>query len=268
MTRMPTAHDRALELLADRAVDALDTASQSELDDILATLPQLDDDGMEMAAAAMHVALSGVTVEPMPAHLRSRLANALPPPPDAGLPSGFEAKQRLRLVSDEQPPARRGLSLTWAGWLAAAAVIVLAAFFALRPQDTLSAEEARARLLANASDIATAQWTDWDDPEQSGVSGVVEWSEAAQRGFMTFEGLKTNDPSEEQYQLWIIDERGMDQRISGAVFNASESGETIVEIEPGIEVHNAAAFAVTIERPGGTWVSDMSRRVVIAGLQE
>jgi len=29
-------------------------------------------------------------------------------------------------------------------------------------------------------------------------------------------------------------------------------------------VNKAAAFAITIEKPGGTWVSDMTRRVNIA----
>jgi hypothetical protein len=37
-----------------------------------------------------------------------------------------------------------------------------------------------------------------------------------------------------------------------------------VPVEPLIPVRDVAAFAVTVEQPGGTWVSDMSRRVVIA----
>jgi hypothetical protein len=41
-------------------------------------------------------------------------------------------------------------------------------------------------------------------------------------------------------------------------------GELVVPIRPAIEVQGAAAFAVTIEKVGGTWVSDMKRRVVIA----
>jgi anti-sigma-K factor RskA len=116
--------------------------------------------------------------------------------------------------------------------------------------------------------VRTASWGEWEGPEQRGVRGEVAWSEAAQRGYMTFEGLAPNDPTEEQYQLWIIDERGLEQRISGGVFDADEDGNLVVEIEPAVEIHNAAAFAVTIERPGGVWVSDMTRRVVIAALPD
>ena len=66
------------------------------------------------------------------------------------------------------------------------------------------------------------------------------------------------------YQLWIIDaERGMEQRVSGAVFQGGQTA-ALVEIDPLLRINRAAAFAVTIERPGGTWVSDMTRRVVIA----
>ena len=62
----------------------------------------------------------------------------------------------------------------------------------------------------------------------------------------------------------MIDERGLEQKVSGGVFNASAEGEIIVPIEPGIDVGRVALFAVTVENPGGTWVPDLSRRVVIA----
>ena len=91
------------------------------------------------------------------------------------------------------------------------------------------------------------------------------WSDSAQAGYMTFAGLPALEGS--AYQLWIIDaERGLAQRISGGVFNGdAEGGPLRVAIdETPIPVNSAAAFAVTIEKPGGTWVSDMSRRVVIA----
>jgi hypothetical protein len=83
---------------------------------------------------------------------------------------------------------------------------------------------------------------------------------------MEFTNLPALDPNKECYQLWIIDSRGMEQRISGGCFNAAPGGKgvTTVVIKPGIQVVGAAAFAVTIERPEGTWVSDMKRRVVIA----
>lgn len=73
-----------------------------------------------------------------------------------------------------------------------------------------------------------------------------------------------NDPKAEQYQVWLIDERGMEQKVGGGVFNASAEGEIVVPIAPGIDVGRVALFAITIEHPGGTWVPDLKRRVVVA----
>src|SRR4051812_42363633 len=87
---------------------------------------------------------------------------------------------------------------------------------------------------------------DWDNPEFKGVTGTVVWCDRAQKGYLKLTGLPANNPETEQYQLWIVDSRGMGQRISGAIFNSS-GGETVVAIEPGIPIKSASAFAVTIE---------------------
>lgn len=121
-------------------------------------------------------------------------------------------------------------------------------------------------MLASAPDVTTIPLGAWDNPEQPSVTGDVVWSEAAQTGYLRLVGLKPNDPGVEQYQLWIVDSRGMNQRISGALFDANPdptTGEVIVKIDPRIETQDAVAFALTIEKPGGVWVSDMTRRVVI-----
>jgi hypothetical protein len=121
--------------------------------------------------------------------------------------------------------------------------------------------------LASATTALKLSWGDWSDAnvacEKPGVKGDVVWDEARKTGVMKFANLPKLDATKEQYQLWIIDSRGMEQRISGGVFNGF-GGEQYVLIDPGIAVDRAAAFAVTIERPDGVWVSDMKRRVVIA----
>jgi hypothetical protein len=161
------------------------------------------------------------------------------------------------------------------GWVAAAAAVVLAAIAwwptSSGPENlaTTAASELRSMLAAAPSDLVKASWGDWDTPEIKGVKGEVVWSDSEQRGYMKFVGLPKNDPTLERYQLWIIDSRGMEQRISGGVFDADGAftdgkNELVVPIKPGIKVVGAAAFAVTIEKPAGTWVSDMKRRVVIA----
>ncbi|MBX3322385.1 MAG: anti-sigma factor [Phycisphaeraceae bacterium] len=127
---------------------------------------------------------------------------------------------------------------------------------------------ANRRKLLDFPDTVRIGWAPFDLPdnpaEKQGVSGDVVWNDELQQGFLRFVGLDPNDPNIEQYQVWIIDERGMEQKVSGGVFNATAEGEVIVPIRPGIDVRRVALFAITIEDPGGTWVPDLRRRVVVA----
>ena len=121
-------------------------------------------------------------------------------------------------------------------------------------------------------DLVRASWGPFnaldtgDAPEITGVTGEVAWSDSMQTGVMKFTGLPPCK-SGEQYQLWIVDaERGISQRVSGAVFGCSGRGPLEVPIEPQLPIAKAAAFAVTLEREGGVVVSDMKRRVVLAAI--
>lgn len=136
-----------------------------------------------------------------------------------------------------------------------------------QPVDPAELQQNRQRLLEVPDTIRVA-WQPFDLPdapaEQPGVQGDVVWNNELQMGYLRFVGLAANDPSVEQYQVWVIDERGMEQKVSGGVFNATADGELIVPIEPGIDVGRVAVFAITVENPGGTWVPDLQRRVVVA----
>ncbi len=136
-----------------------------------------------------------------------------------------------------------------------------------KPIDPEVLAERRQQLLEVPDSIQIA-WQPFDLPdapaEQRDVRGDVVWSDELQQGYIRFVGLDPNNPNIEQYQVWVIDERGLEQKVSGGVFNASADGEIIVPIEPGIDVGRVALFAVTVENPGGTWVPDLSRRVVVA----
>ncbi len=136
-----------------------------------------------------------------------------------------------------------------------------------QPEDPEVLAANRTKLL-EVPDTVRIAWSPFDLPdapaEQRLVRGDVVWNDELQQGFLRFEGLAVNDPAVEQYQVWVIDERGMEQKVSGGVFNATARGEVIVPIEPGIDVGRVALFAITIEEPGGTWVPDLRRRVVVA----
>jgi anti-sigma-K factor RskA len=82
---------------------------------------------------------------------------------------------------------------------------------------------------------------------------------------MRFGGVAPNDPTEQQYQLWIFDAtRPEATPVDGGVFDIGESGEVIVPINAKLPVREAAAFAITVEQPGGVVVSDRSRLALLA----
>ena len=82
---------------------------------------------------------------------------------------------------------------------------------------------------------------------------------------MRFRGLPANDPTNQQYQLWIFDEN-QDEKypIDGGVFDVNKDGEVIIPIDAKINVKNPKMFAVTKEKPGGVVVSDRTGIVAIA----
>lgn len=103
--------------------------------------------------------------------------------------------------------------------------------------------------------------------EQQSVTGDVVWNDELEEGYLRFVGLEPNDPDIEQYQVWVIDRRGMEQKVSGGVFDVNAMGEIIVPIDPSLDVSRVSLFAITIEEPGGTVVPDLRRRVVYAPVE-
>jgi hypothetical protein len=280
---------REFELLLDRAAQGeLDEPSQREL---LRLVPGVKDSVSAYDAAAAELLVASLPLNN--AKLSSSLEQRL-------LASGQAwCKQRaaetapplvlrgpeLRMTNEPAasargPEALRPMrSLRILPWLVAAASIALVAVAWWTPfgpgarpgpvvatTQPVSAEKAFAEISSSTTALQLA-WNDWSDAsvpcEKPGVKGSVVWDEASNRGVMKFENLPALDETKERYQLWIIDSRGMEQRISGGVFNGA-AGNQFVVIDPGIDVDRAAAFAITIERPDGVWVSDMKRRVVIA----
>jgi anti-sigma-K factor RskA len=125
---------------------------------------------------------------------------------------------------------------------------------------------AQRQALAAQRFVLQRNWAPAGDPSGTKVTGDVVWDARTQTGYLRFVGLRRNDPSSEQYQLWIFDGR-RDQRypVDGGVFDAHADGdELIVPIRASLPVGSPLAFAVTVERPGGVVVSDRSRVVVIA----
>ena len=277
MSSLPP-NPRLHELLADRALEGLDAQQQAELRELLDVAGIADDESYDVVAAAAAVGMFPAG-EQLPAALRAKLESQA----RVITATYGETTQRQSDAIGSIKPASR--TAAW-GWFAAAACLALASglwltkpvaqsqsfgFVQASPASNPNGLTSLEAFSRGKADLKRAAWGDFNSlsdgaaPEIAGVQGEVVWSEAEQKGYMRLTGLKPNDPQREQYQLWIVDERGLNQRVSGAIFDAT-SGDVIVPIEPRIKIKNAAIFAVTIEAPGGTWVSDMTRRVCLAAL--
>ena len=88
------------------------------------------------------------------------------------------------------------------------------------------------------------------------IKGDMIWSNQKQKGFIKITGMPMNDPSQNQYQIWIVDPIKYQNPVDGGVFDITKSDrEIIIPINPKLPISNARAFAITLEQPGGVVVS-------------
>jgi hypothetical protein len=284
--------DRLIDLLVKRASEGVTTQEQAEIERLSASVKGADLESIERAAAA--VALAGIDEEPMPADVRARLektatdfvasggfANATRGDASTGLPPSDElAARRAR---QQARTSSAGSRLAW--FAAAASLLVAIAGWWPRLQGTderprvvetpTTVEAPKAeptpaeqmeKMLASTQGLVQGNWTAPGDPATNPVAGDVVWDPRTQQGYMRFTGLRSNDPSQYQYQLWIFDAE-QDERypIDGGVFDVpAGEGEVIVKIDPAIGVKSPVMFAVTAEKPGGVVVSSREQIVALA----
>jgi len=246
-----------VDLLIKQVTEGLSSAEQRALDVLDSAVASDNLREFERAAAAVTLAASS-TAEPLPAGLALRLTRQADEH-FAAAPVGTTA---TAIVA---PAPRRAANSGAYGWFAAAACLVLAVLAWNRspPAPPTPAEE-RAALLAK-SDAVKITFAATKDPATAGVSGDVVWDLVTQRGFLHLVGLAANDPAVRQYQLWIFD-GGRDKRypVDGGVFDIpSNATEAVIPIHAALPVIKPAAFAVTVEKPGGVVVSGREHVVVL-----
>ncbi len=287
MSNQPqTDRDRLAELLADRALFGLDEAEARELDGLAHLMTEAERESFDHAAASGQLAVLGA-VEAMPAGVSEKVRRD-----GEAMVAGFAAPGSgavtPRSVSGGGAPItlREGLA-----WFVAAASLVFVWFATLdQPgelaqvdpseaadpgveEQAVSVEALRAELVADAEqtpgDVVLVEWAPGGDASGAEAEGDVVWSHERQRGVMRFRGLAANDPTEEQYQLWIFDEaQDDDYPIDGGVFNVPDSdGDVLVEIDARLPVTGVKLFAVTVEKPGGVVVSSRERLPLLANVR-
>jgi anti-sigma-K factor RskA len=275
--------DKMLELLSDKATFGLSDAELAELAQLEKDFPELNDDSFELATASIGM-LNLDTSEPLPAHLRAKIA--------ADAEQYFASRAQAVSTSAEPPAEKDEFQKTfafepnksiwnWLGWaVAAAACVVLAVnLYTTRinptdivrttptptatPEIKLTPAQEMERFMASTQDVVRSTWGDFDPKKPMNVQGEVVWSNSAQKGFVKFGNLPVNDKTKEQYQLWIFDEN-QKHPVDGGVFDAGEAGEIVIPIDAKIKVQKPKMFAVTAEKPGGVVVSPLEKVMAVA----
>ena len=266
-----TPRDRMMELLADEALFGLSAEEKQELKDLGASNPDVDADALQAVAALIEV--SGTKPEPMPEQLRQTILtdaksfNDNKLNPDTKTPNQSTGNVVSRSNAERVEGRTKTNWLAWSGWVTAACLLL--GLFLIDPRDkppSISISEQRAALL-KADDTIQLEWGSIANPEQEGLGDVV-WSNQRQEGYMTFKNLPVNDPTVEQYQLWIFDEaQDSATPVDGGVFDVTDESETIVAMDPKLRVSKATMFAITVEKPGGVVVSQRERLPLLVQVQ-
>lgn len=251
---------RLRDLLADRAVGALDAADMAELQNLIASGGQAEAEAFDQEVGALAAAMHTPPSTRMPREARERLA---------------AAGERL-VVNTTSTKSSRSMLGTF-GWLAAAAAVLIAVVGwwprlfpartpALSPSQVVDAFNRTYPQDAHDVPMNTLK----DDTLAVDAKAVAVWSQVANRGFVKIKGLAANDPKKFQYQFWIFDgTRPAETPVSAAVFDISQAvydaatGEYIIPINPAVRINKPAAIAVTVEQPGGVVVPKKDRVVFL-----
>lgn len=262
--------DRLLDLLADHALGELSPAELQEMNTLLEGHPELQDDALEEAAALLLVAEtveasgSGFDDE-YPAGLGARLIADAERFATQAQPQG-----PVTPVPVSAKPRRSSSVLAFIGGLATAAAMIALYFgvmMAAVKSDPPPTASSYAQFMQSTPDVATHLWAITEAGYEQ-VTGEVAWSGATQNGYMVLDGLPVNDPDVAQYQLWIVDPTRDEFPVDGGVFNVvdhvAEDGKAYVPIDAKLRVDQPAAFAITLEKPGGVVKSNNALLVVAA----
>ena len=263
---------RLIDLMVEDATQGLSPQDKAELSAAITQdeTIRIEAEAYAMAATAIELSLNQPQqTEALPGALRKKLIATATGhvQVDTSAPA---FKLSSSTTDTPAPPATTPFSFTdgrMFGWYAAIAALVALAFvltFEPTNQPTtgpgsMPTIAERFDQLATDRGTITATWgfnADGGDPAYANTTGQVIWNADKQTGYMKLAGLPVNDPNEFQYHLWIVDasrdpETENTNRIDGGVFDITTQGEVTVPINAKLLARDAAAFAITVEAPGG-----------------
>ena len=117
-------------------------------------------------------------------------------------------------------------------------------------------------LIQDESKTQRLEFASASDP-YNGLSGEVIWNDEKQEGYMSLENLEVNDPTQNQYQLWIVDPERDELPVDGGVFDITQNdGKSVIPIRNALAINKPVAFVITLEQPGG--VVKSKQEIVVA----
>lgn len=258
-------HDRFEELEAGRIQGNLSVGEQQEWQELSEAHGFGSDFSLELTAAAIEAEFLASGPERLPSDLAAAIRNGM-------VRSTGHATTTPETIAF--PLWKRIYHSPQAAWSLAAlfALLLVATFITRNPgadtgstveRDSVSPPEARNLLITKANDVIES---DFGGTENfSGMTGKVVWSDTLQEGYMTLTNLPANDPSVNQYQLWMVDPSRDEKPVDGGVFDIPPGESTaVVPIRNPLSVKNPQAFVITLEQPGGVVVSKQETVVALA----
>ena len=247
----PKQRDRFEELDAARAFGDLSPEEHTEWTQLVEQHGFTPDAELDLLVAGLDASLSE-SVEAPPADLRRRLE--------------ADTTRFMPLAAEERQPAKAEIIPFWQhpalGWAAAACFALVLFVSSDGPIAEPSLDEQRQALLI---DQQAVQLSFAGTENFSELEGDVVWTDDGQTGFMRFNGLPANNPTEAQYQLWIVDPERDERPVDGGVFDIpAGGGDVVVPIRAALRIDAPVAFVITVEQPGGVVVSKQEIVAAIA----
>ena len=264
------------ELEAGRILGDLTLEESQEWQKLSNTHGFTSDSSLELIAATLEIDAIQSQLEPLPESLATTLRQNIPQSVPSTQSPPVEQKTSAGIPPSVVPfPTWRRLAsspvLAW-GAAALFAVLFIFSFVTKNPNTNpgladqpskLSPADAREKLLAQGEKLFQSEFQGQN--QFKGMSGKVVWSDELQEGYMTLTDLPSNNPSESQYQLWIVDPDRDANPVDGGVFDIPAGQSTaVVPISNPLLVTNPQAFVITLEQPGGVVVSKQETVVALA----
>ena len=256
----PTPQPSLEELQAGHALADLDAQEMLAWRKLAAEEGIAPDESLEWIAAQLEIEAALQSPETVPTAL---MATLLQQARDTAHPP-----QNIVPIAPTAPASARSHNPWW-GWAAAAVLAILLVIQSLKPPTTtvtsVPLEVSQALFVRQTPDLVRLPFAGTTG-DYAATAGEVLWSDQKQQGYLLLEHLPVNDPSKQQYQLWIVDPKRDEIPVDGGVFDipSDQTAPVIIEIQAKLIIQNPQAFVITVEQPGGVVRSKQEKVAGIA----